>query len=236
MQRFHPHSEEWGRFVDVETIAAEVLAGQLQRLRPGCVFTCSACDGWQQVELHFQLTRKCCRLLLDAGFSLTIPTRSELVLRDLDLFLGRDASLGVTITTADPVTARLWEPGASSVPARVNILEQAKAAALGTTVMFGPLLPGISDGPDGLRSLFALVADADVDRIWTDALNPRPCVWPSMQALLRRHRPDLLRHCRSVLFDPACRARYNDELQRRIAQAAAESGLAGRIADTSSLE
>jgi len=229
MQRFHPHSEEWGRFVDVKTNAAEVLARQLRRLRPGSVFTCSACDGWQPVERHYQLTRRCCGLLLDAGFSLTILTKSELVLRDLDLFGGRDVSLGVTITTADPATARLWEPGAAPVPARVNILKQAKAAGLRTTIMFGPLLPGISDAPEGLRALFALAADANVDRIWTDALNPRPRVWPSVQALLRRHRPDLLSYYRSLLFDSACRARYKERLQQRIAQAAVEIGITDRM-------
>jgi hypothetical protein len=68
MQRFHPHAEEWGQFVDVKVNAPDVLARQLRRLKPGEVFTCSACDGWQPVEEHYQLTRECCCLLLDAGF------------------------------------------------------------------------------------------------------------------------------------------------------------------------
>jgi hypothetical protein len=54
MQRFHPHTEEWGRFVDVKINAVEILARQLRRLPPGSVFTCSACDGWQPVEEHYR--------------------------------------------------------------------------------------------------------------------------------------------------------------------------------------
>ena len=225
MQRFHPHKEPWGKFVDVKVNAAEVLARQLRRLAPGSVFTCSACDGWQSVERHYRLTRRCCRMLLEAGFRLNILTKSELVLRDLDVFAGRDVRLGVTITTPDETNARLWEPKASSVSARLRVLREAKAAGLKTAVMFGPLLPGISDTHEALRKLFGLAAEADVDHVWTDALNPRPRVWPSVQQFLRRHRPDLLELYRRVLFDSAYRAHYVDELHSRIDQAAADAGV-----------
>ena len=230
MQRFHPHKEPWGKFVDVKTNAPEVLARQLRRLRPGSVFTCSACDGWQGVERHYRLTRRCCRMLLEAGFHLNILTKSKLVLGDLDVLAGRDVSLGVTITTPDRPHAALWEPKASPVSARLRILREAKAAGLKTAVMFGPLLPAISDTPQTLRRLFALAAEADVDKVWTDALNPRPRVWPSVQALLRRHRPDLLELYRGVLFDSAYRAGYLDELHGRVRQAAAAAGVSGRLA------
>jgi len=229
MQRFHPHDEAWGRFVDVKVNAADALARQVRRVVPGHVFTCSACDGWQPAERHYQLTRRCCQLLLEAGFGLTVLTKSELVLRDLDVFSGRNVCLGVTITTADVAAARLWEPGASPVPTRLNVLKRAKAAGLQTLIAFGPLLPGISDTENGLRALFALAAEADADRIWTDGLNLRPRVWESVQALLRRNRPDLLRHYRGILFDKAARARYDDELQGRIACAAWEFGLSERL-------
>ncbi|MCD6364239.1 MAG: radical SAM protein [Planctomycetes bacterium] len=230
MQRFHPHDEPWGKFVDVKINAPRVLARQLRRLRPGSVFTCSACDGWQGVERHYGLTRRCCEMLLEAGFSLRVLTKSDLVLRDLDVFTGRDVRLGVTITTGDEALARLWEPAASSVAARLGVLRQAKAAGLKTTVMFGPLLPGLSDTIEALGRLFAMAAGAEVDKIWTDALNPRPRVWPAVQEFLRTHRPDLLDFYRRVLFDSAFRERYMDELDVRIAQAAAEAGVSQRMA------
>ena len=230
MQRFHPHDEPWGGFVDVKVNAPDVLARQLRRLSPGSVFTCSACDGWQGVEQHYRLTRRCCELLLEAGFHLSILTKSRLVLRDLDVFRGRDARVGVTITTPDEAQASLWEPHASSVAARVGVLKQAKAAGLATAVMFGPLLPGISDSQDVLDELFALAAEADVDHIWTDAMNPRPRVWPSVRAFLQRRRPDLLDLYRRVLFDRAFRARYQEDLRGRIRRAAAGAGRVGRLA------
>jgi DNA repair photolyase len=159
-----------------------------------------------------------------------VLTKSALVLRDLDIFAGHDVSVGVTITTADEAEARLWERGASSVAARARVLREAKAAGLKTTVMFGPLLPSISDTDDGLRRLFALAAHVDVDRIWTDALNPRPRVWPAVRQLLSRHRPDLLETYRRALFDSAYREQYLEELHRRVRRIAGETGLADRLA------
>jgi DNA repair photolyase len=229
MQRFHPHDEAWGQFVDVKVNAPEVLAGQLRRLPPGSVFTCSACDGWQGVEQTYRLTRQCCRMLLEAGFRLRVLTKSQLVLRDLDIFTGHDVCLGVTITTPQESQARLWEPGASPVSARLRVLREAKAAGLTTSVMLGPLLPAVSDTPEALRKLLALVRETNVDRIWMDAINPRPRVWPSVQQFLRRNRPDLIEEYRRVLFDPAYRDGYVTELRRRVRQAATEAGLSDRL-------
>lgn len=229
MQRFHPHVEPWGGFVDVKVNAVEVLGRQLKRLKPGEVFTCSACDGWQPMERECGLTRRCCRMLLEAGFRLNILTKSKLVLRDLDAFTGRNVCLGVTITTPDDSPARFWEPGASSVSERLDILAQGKAAGLETAVMFGPLLPKISDTAQALARLFALAAEVEVDRVWTDALNPRPRVWPSIQPFLRRHRSHLLEYYRRVLFDAAFRKDYLCRLDERVQRAAAAAGIAARI-------
>ncbi len=101
MQRFHPHKEAWGKFVDVKVNAPDVLARQVKKMPPGWVFSCSACDGWQEVERDYQLTRRCCELLLEAGFGLGVLTKSDLVLRDFDVFQKGRVRVGVSITTPD---------------------------------------------------------------------------------------------------------------------------------------
>ena len=55
MQRFHPHPEVWGEFVDVKVNAVEVLKRQLRRAKLGEVFVSSVCDGWQPVEREWGL-------------------------------------------------------------------------------------------------------------------------------------------------------------------------------------
>jgi DNA repair photolyase len=183
------------------------------------VFVCSACDGWQPLESQYELTRHCCQLLLEAGFALQILTKSDLILRDLDVLAGGNVSVGVTITTADETLAKLWEPEASSVAARLNVLRQAKRAGLKTTLMCGPLLPGLSDTSAALAQLYGLDADLQVDKIWTDTMNARPLVWPAVQQLVRRHWPKLEKHFRQILFERRFRQAYGRVIEKRISQA-----------------
>jgi len=230
MQRFHPHAEPWGEFVDVKVDAADVLRGQLRRAKPGNVFMSSACDGWQPLEEERGLTRECCQLLLEHGFQVNILTKSALVLRDLPLLILGKARVGVTITTLDERLAGKWERESSSVAERLRILDEAKVAGLDTAVMFGPLLPFLSDSQQSLNGLFEQAAARKVDVIWVDALNPRPKVWPSVAAFLQREDRDLLPKYSKMLFDKSAREHYLDQVRRRVHTAASRVGLTGRLA------
>jgi len=229
MQRFHPHAEPWGEFVDVKLNAVEVLKRQLRRASPGEVFVSSACDGWQPVEAEYRLTRRCCELLLEHGFQLNALTKSDLVLRDLDVFSRSGSRIGVTVTTLDQRLADLWEPSASSIERRFAVLAEARRAGLRTAVMFGPLLPGLFDDQASLDALFQRAADAAVDVIWVDALNPRPRVWPAVARLLHDHFPDLLSFYQRVLFNCQVRQQYLTALRDRVARAANRHRLAKRL-------
>lgn len=229
MQRFHPHDEPWGHFVDVKINAVETLKRQLRRTTPGTVFISSACDAWQPAEADFRLTRRCCELLLERGFSIHALTKSKLILRDLDVLAGHDASVGVTITTLDPRLARLWEPGAAAVADRWRVLDEARRRGLTTTVMFGPLLPGLSDSPAELAALMREAAAHEVTTIYVDAMNPRPRVWAAVAELLRRQFPDLREFYQRILFDRRVRAAYLDDLRKRVLDAANAAGTADRV-------
>ena len=163
MQKFHPHAEPWGSFVDVKLNAVEVLKRQLRRSKPGDVFLSSACDGWQSVEARYGLTRRCCELLLEFGFRVNLLTKSGLALRDMDVFSGHDVNVGVSIATLDQRLSEIWEPQASSVKERLRVVEAAQKAGLRTTIMFAPLLPFLSDGPSSLAAMFQLAADLRVE-------------------------------------------------------------------------
>lgn len=229
MQRFHPHPEPWGQFVDVKTNAVEALRRQLRRARPGAVFVSSACDGWQPIEAEWKLTRRCCQLLLDNGFQVNVLTKSAIVLRDLELEPGRKIRIGVTVTTLDQRLANLWEPRSSSVEARFRVIEEAKRAGLRTAVMFGPLLPFLSDSQESIDRLFERAADLAIDAGWVDALNSRPRVWPAVAELLREQFPDLRERYRRVLFDRRAREEYLVELRRRVARAAQRFSVHKRV-------
>jgi DNA repair photolyase len=229
MQRFHPHDEHWGKFVDVKINAVEVLKRQLRRAKPGDVFISSACDGWQPIEARRRLTRRCCELLLEFGFQVNLLTKSALVLNDLDIFSGRDVNVGVSIATLDERLRKLWEPQASSIKERLRVVEAAREAGLKTTIMFAPVLPFLSDSRDSLKTMFQQAADLQVDSILVDALNPRPRVWPSVAELLRKHFPELRERYSKILFDPKMRGEYLAHFRGEVATAAQRLSLTDRI-------
>ena len=229
MQRFHPHPEPWGKFVDIKLNAVEVLERQLRRAAPGAVFVSSACDGWQPIEAECKLTRQCCDLLIKHGFRIEALTKSSLVLRDLDIFSGRNTRIGVTVTTLDECLRRLWEPNSSSIEERFRIISEADAVGVETAIMFGPLLPFLSDSQESINSMFQRAAELSVGVIWVDALNPRPKVWSSIDSLLRKKYPDLLERYRQILFDRKTRAAYLSELRHSVTQAGTKFSLADKV-------
>jgi DNA repair photolyase len=229
MQRFHPHPEPWGQFVDVKVNAVETLKRQLRRATPGSVFISSACDGWQPIEAEWRLTRRCCELLLEWGHRVNVLTKSALILGDLELFAGRNARIGVSLTTLDERLQKLWEPHAAGVADRFRVIEAARRLGLETSIMFGPLLPHLSDGPAEIEALLRCAADLEVDEIWVDAMNPRPRVWPAVAELLRTQFPELLPRYRKILFDEWARAEYLQGLRSRIESAAVRLKLSDRV-------
>jgi DNA repair photolyase len=101
---------------------------------------------------------------------------------------------------------------------------------LQTKVMFGPLLPFLSDSQAAIEALLEQAADLGVDRIWVDALNPRPPVLPAVAELLRANFPDLLLPYRKILFDRASRTQYLEELRGRVDDSARRNSLTARVA------
>jgi len=92
MKRFTNHREDWGDFVDVKINAPKILEGQLEKAKKKMVLLSSVCDPYQPLEKKYKITRRILEKLVEYQFSISILTKSDLVLRDLDLsfFLQED--------------------------------------------------------------------------------------------------------------------------------------------------
>lgn len=165
IRRFSGHKEPWGEFVDVKINAPELLKKQVIRARKGKVWVSSVTDPYQFLEKKHELTRQCLKELAKSQFPVVIQTKSELVLRDLDLIQEfEDIEVGFTITTDDERVAKLFEPHASPVKQRLMALEKIQAQGIRTFAFIGPILPG---SPEKLVALL----EGKTDNVLIDRMN-----------------------------------------------------------------
>jgi len=143
MKKFSGHKENWGEFVDVKINAPILLEKEIKIKRRGKVWISGVCDPYQPVEAKKKLTRRCLEILIQNNWPMSIQTKSELILRDIDLIRsGQDVEVGLTITTGDDKVRQFFEPKVTPIAERVTVLEQLHNAGIKTFAMIAPLLPG----------------------------------------------------------------------------------------------
>jgi DNA repair photolyase len=179
MKRFTGHREAWGQFVDARVTAPEVLARQIRRARPGSITIGTVTDAYQPLERKYRLTRHCLEVLVPyPGFPTTILTKSDLVLRDLDiLHQMNEVEVAFTVTTLDDAVRQGFEPNAAPVRRRLNALAQLHTAGIRTWAFFGPVLPGFSDSEAAVDAMFAALAQTGVSHVLVDKVNAKGGSW-----------------------------------------------------------
>jgi len=223
MKRFTGHKEEWGTFVDVKINAAEVLARQMRRAKRGNIASGTVTDPYQPLEREYKITRTCLEVLTDYDFPVSILTKSDLVLRDLDLLRRlRDVEVGFTITSLDEEVRRIFEPRSSPAVARLAALAELAGAGVKTWAFCGPLLPFLSDGQEQLDILFGDLARVGVSYIIVDSMKLSGAIWGKVRRVLEGHYPDLVEGYRHIATD---RKPYHEALIARAQRLAEKHGL-----------
>jgi DNA repair photolyase len=156
-------SETFDQKIFIKENALAVLEKQLPRLKRDVVATGGVCDSYQPIEKRRGLTREIVETLHRHHFPVEALTKSDLVLRDLELYqeINRNtwACVFFTITTFDQEIASHFEPGASPPEKRLAAMAEVAKAGLTTGVAMMPLLPGISDDGDNIADVVKRVKD-----------------------------------------------------------------------------
>jgi len=164
MKRFTGHREPWGEFVDVKVNAPHLLRKQLRRAKQGTVALSTVTDPYQPLEGTYRLTRGCLEALLDHQFSVNVLTRSPLCLRDIDLFKQfQKIEVGLSITTHDETTKKIFEPRSPSIQSRIEALKVLRKEGIGTYAFVGPMLP--LDPTKLVTMLDGLIDEVLIDRL-----------------------------------------------------------------------
>ena len=141
----------------VKVNALELLADALPRKRVlGTIGFGSMNDPYMSIEKEYRIVQGALEIISSESFPIHILTKSDLVLRDLDLIRKINevyAAVSFTVTTADDSLAAKLEPGAPRPSARFNAMLALAEAGILTGVTMMPVLPFIEDDPDQIRSI-----------------------------------------------------------------------------------
>ena len=144
--------------VEVKINAPELLEQALRKKRKRCMIgTGAMSDPYLPLEKELRLTRRCLELIDAYGFGVSVLTKSDLVLRDLELLQSihrkTKCVVQMTLTTYDEDLCRLVEPNVCTTARRIEVLQILRDAGIPTIVWMTPILPFLNDTEDNLRGL-----------------------------------------------------------------------------------
>ena len=156
--------------IEVKQNAPELLEQALQKKRKRCMIgTGSMGDPYIPIEKELGLMRRCLEIIERYNFGATLITKSDLVLRDLDILTRINnktkAVVQMTLTTADDELCRKIEPGVCPTSRRFEVLSACRDAGIPTVVWFSPLLPFINDTKENIEGIVDYCVRAGVHAI-----------------------------------------------------------------------
>lgn len=157
--------------IEVKVNAPELLKRELVRRKPLMIGTGAMTDPYIPLEKRLKNVRKCLELIYRYGFGFACLTKSDLVLRDIDLLKKINektkAVVQITITTADDELSRIIEPHVCPTSRRIEVLEKLKENGIPTVVWLCPILPHINDTEENIN----LILDACIENEVKGVLN-----------------------------------------------------------------
>jgi DNA repair photolyase len=156
--------EDFEHEVLVKANAIDLLGRELAGKRIlGTIGTGSMNDPYMPLEAERQLTRRALQVIAGFGFPVHVITKSDLVLRDLDLLeqISRQtyAAVTFTVTTADDSLGRILEPGAPVSSRRLEALQTLRQGGILSGITLMPILPFIEDNEENIRDIVTLAAE-----------------------------------------------------------------------------
>ena len=156
--------------IEVKENAPELLEAALKAKRKPCMIgTGAMSDPYIPLEEYLLLTRRCLKLIDRYGFGVAIQTKSNRILRDMDLLQSINSRTKVvvqmTMTTYDENLCRILEPNVSSTKERYEALKEFQKAGIPTVVWLCPIIPFLNDTKENICGILEYCADAGVKGI-----------------------------------------------------------------------
>lgn len=155
--------------IEVKQNSLELLKKELIKRTPSMIGTGAMTDPYVSLECHLKYLRRALEMIYKYGFGFTCITKSDLVLRDLDLLSKINekskAVVQMTLTTSDDDLCRILEPNVCSTSRRVEVLKRLNDAGIPTIVWLCPVLPYINDTEENINRIIDCCIEANVKGI-----------------------------------------------------------------------
>lgn len=153
--------------IEVKANAVQLLENALKRKRKPCMIgTGAMSDPYIPLEKNLCNMRKCLEIINKYGFGVSILTKSNLILRDLELLKSINQKTKVvvqmTLTTYDEKLCKILEPNVSTSYERFKVLEIMRDNGIPTIVWLDPILPFINDTEENIRGILSYCEKAKV--------------------------------------------------------------------------
>lgn len=201
IKRFTGHTETWGAFVDARVNIAEVLEKQIKsgKYDEGPIYIGTVTDPYQPLEEKYRLTRKILEVLKGYPAEINILTKSDSILRDLDLLKKfKNLNVNFTINNLDEKWKNLTEPYSSSVEERLRAAKKLTQEGIPVLALMGPYWPHFTDP----EKLFQKFKDAGITHVFTESFNTTGGNFVEVEEILKKYYPLLLAEIKNILFNP----------------------------------
>lgn len=196
MKRFTGHTESWGKFIDVKINGPDLIPEGTSKYEGKTIFMSSVTDPYNPLDRKYKLTRRILEKLIQLQPDLRIQTKSDLVLRDIDLLRQfKICQVGMTITTMNDTLRKEIEPSTSSIQRRIEALGKLKEVGINTYVFIGPILPFFTEWKE-----IVCRTKNFTDSYMFENLNITGTVWSQVKNWLNERHSDLLRGYEHIYF------------------------------------
>lgn len=155
--------------IEVKENSLQLLKKELRKRQPSMIGTGAMTDPYVPLEKHLKYVQNALELIYNYGFGFTCITKSDLILRDLDLLKKINEKTRVvvqmTLTTADDELCSILEPNVCPTSRRVEVLKILNEAGIPTIVWLCPILPYINDTEDNINSILDYCIETNVKGI-----------------------------------------------------------------------
>ena len=150
------------------------LKKETARLKGELVSVSNSSDPYPQLEDEMSLMRKCLNLFAESCCRIQIVTKSDLVVRDIDILQNIHCMVSLTILTLNDVVSKKLEPGAPVSSKRLEAIETLVRAGIPTSVRIDPIIPYVTDN---LAELVEAVASLGVVHVTSSTYKVKPDNW-----------------------------------------------------------